>query len=226
MGKMTIWDFKTCEKKEIIPEQTGVSSLLEDNGNLIIGYFGYRTGMIKMWDLKAGECVKTLLGHQSAVNSLVWAHGKLVSLDNLGTLIFWDLVSGCTRTYEERGLQFLLSANESLILNYQGGRIKIWDFSAPGRVILAEIACLFRTEGKSEEALQRFRCMPQEVKQAIYKIYQTLTTFSTLYDTVELAFQDIPYGANIYQAEAIEQYLNPPAGIISRMASAVSRLFW
>jgi WD40 repeat protein len=203
-GTLTTWDFQTMQKKEIIPEQTDVFSLLEDNGNLILGY---TDGMIKFWNMKSGECIKTLQGHQCHVKSLQWARGILISLDIQGRFIFWDLVSDRGIANKKDGLCSLIWANGHLILDYGHGGVAIQDYNASVCEIFAEMARLFKSRNRlsNNEAIVRFSRMPKQAKDQIYTIYQALTRFAN--GSVEKAFLAADLEQYKLQAQAIEKFL-------------------
>ena len=203
-GTLTMWDFETMQKKEIIPEQTGICSLLEGNGNLIIGY---TDGMIKFWNMKSGECVKTLHGHQCDVKSLQWASGILISLDIQGRFIFWDLVRDMGIANVKDGLCSLIWANGRLILDYGERGVKVQDYSASDCEIFTEMAGLFKSSHRSShnEAIARFARMPNQSKEAIYTIYQALTNSAN--GSVEKTFLASNLAHYKLQAQAIEKFL-------------------
>ncbi len=91
-------------------------------------------GRIKIWDLKSGNCEKTLIGHAWIVISLVLTkEGNLLSSDLRGTIKIWNLETGdCINTFAGSGPA--LSSNVilhegSLIAGYSNNSIKIWDLT-------------------------------------------------------------------------------------------------
>ncbi|MGD0665476.1 MAG: F-box-like domain-containing protein [Rhabdochlamydiaceae bacterium] len=203
-GTLTTWDFQTMQKKEIIPEQTGVFSLLEDNGNLILGY---TDGMIKFWNMKSGECIKTLQGHQCHVKSLQGASGILISLDIQGRFIFWDLIRDTGIPNKKDGLYSLLWSNGHLMLDYGHGGVNVRDYSASVCDIFADMARLFRSRIRlsNNEAIVRFTRLPKQSKDQIYTIYQALTKSAN--GSVEEAFLAADLERYTLQAQAIEEFL-------------------
>lgn len=86
---------------------------------------------VKMWDIKTGQCFRTLSGHRLGIRALQFDDSKLFSGSLDGTIKIWDWRTGnCLRT-----LQFSRSAVVSL--DFQGNilvagsadnTIKMWNF--------------------------------------------------------------------------------------------------
>ena len=56
---------------------------------------------IKIWDINAGECLKTLEGHTGWVNSVFFKDNLIISGSNDNTIRIWDIDSGsCLKTLE------------------------------------------------------------------------------------------------------------------------------
>ncbi|MBN8656007.1 MAG: hypothetical protein J0M11_09745 [Anaerolineae bacterium] len=64
---------------------------IENNKNLVLS--ASQDSTIKIWEIKTGNCLNTLLGHSKAVNSLALSFdgNRLLSGDGNGTIIYWDL---------------------------------------------------------------------------------------------------------------------------------------
>jgi WD40 repeat protein len=59
---------------------------------------GSNDGVIKIWDLKTQECIRTLIGHREGINCLTPLDGgQLASGSDDGTVIVWDLETGKCR---------------------------------------------------------------------------------------------------------------------------------
>jgi len=66
-----------------------------------------RDKSIKLWDSKTGSCIKTLVGHDNWVHSLIFHPSSpyLLSASDDGTIRVWDLTSGRNiKTIEAHGL--------------------------------------------------------------------------------------------------------------------------
>ena len=89
--------------------------LLLTHGSELLSGSGDKT--IKMWDVKTGKRLKTLIGHASSVECLLLLpiKGELVSSSYDKTIKIWDLVVGqCLRTingHTDWVLCFLLLPN-------------------------------------------------------------------------------------------------------------------
>ena len=73
---------------------------------------GSRDKSIRIWDVKAGECMITLTGHDNWVNDLVFhPNGKyLLSVSDDKSIRIWDLKVGrCYRKLENAHSQFITS---------------------------------------------------------------------------------------------------------------------
>ena len=66
--------------------------LLQLRGNILVSGNADRT--LKVWDVESGECVSTLVGHDSAVTCLQFDETKLVSGSDDGMLKLWDMKTG------------------------------------------------------------------------------------------------------------------------------------
>ena len=141
-GKIAIWDLNTCEKKEIIPEQSDIHMLFEGDGNLIISY---ETGIIMIWDLKTGNCLKTLKKDESLALVFRWINGNLNSLDCNAKFSMSHAEGAIYFNGQQREIRSALWTSENLILSYEDYPIKILDFSATDRVIFTEITNLLRS---------------------------------------------------------------------------------
>lgn len=99
---------------------------------------GYADGIIRLWNLKSGQCFKTFSGHVGGVNALVFSrNGKQIisgSEDNL--IKIWDTKSGeCVRTLagHKYGITSLSIDNRGNKLasatGYADGEVKIWNIN-------------------------------------------------------------------------------------------------
>jgi hypothetical protein len=182
---------------------------------------------VEKWSLTTGECIEKFNESQAAAFSKMKHNsGSLKYTDACKVVKLMDEIYFRDKDKPEI---FFLTHENLIILDstcYGKYKIVIRDFSATDRAIFTEIARLFRTPAHAE-ARELFSRMPQQAKQEIYRIYQTLTTMPELFDTVEESFLAEVLFTYERQAQAIENYLNPPPSLISRAASAVSSvIFW
>ena len=65
---------------------------------------------IKIWNVKNGICIRTLVGHLDKIKSLqVCRNGSLISCSEDGTIKEWDLNSGeCIKTIEASIKDFIV----------------------------------------------------------------------------------------------------------------------
>lgn len=49
--------------------------------------------IVKVWDIKSGECFHNLKGHNSTIVSIEIVESKILSGNEKGTLIVWDSLS-------------------------------------------------------------------------------------------------------------------------------------
>jgi WD40 repeat protein len=81
--------------------EMGVNSAIYTmDGEKIISASSDKT--IKIWNVRTGDCIKTLTGHSSSVNSVELAPNSrhIISASDDNTIKLWDIASGqCLRTY-------------------------------------------------------------------------------------------------------------------------------
>ncbi|KAN0065163.1 Lissencephaly-1 [Thecaphora frezii] len=110
-----------------IRELAGINPAIRDEKSRAPGQFiatGSRDKTIKVWD-SAGQCLKTLSGHDNWVRGLAFApNGKfLLSVSDDKTMRVWDLQSGrCTKT---------IDAHSHFCTSIAWGRAKVEGSSAP-----------------------------------------------------------------------------------------------
>ena len=222
-GKITIWDYMTSEKKEIILEQATFPTLFQDDGDLMIVYHvknekGDLDIKVEKWSLKTSECLEKFTEDQAAAFSNMIRHRGSAEYTNACKVV--KLMNEIYFRDKDK-LDIVFLTHENLILLERNRdwsySIKICDFDATDRMIFAEIANLFMSSATFKEAMERFSRMPAQKKQEIYEICRTLVGRYDL--TAEIAFLDSHHET---RARAIENYLNPPpASIIAKAASAV-----
>lgn len=74
---------------------------------------GSKDGTAKIWDVAAGECVTTLIGHQLSLTSAVFSHdgASVLTGSEDGTAKIWDVAAGdCVLTFAGHGEGAIRSA--------------------------------------------------------------------------------------------------------------------
>jgi len=106
--------------------------LIKLSDNIVI--IGSWDNTIKIWNLNNGFCIKTLLGHDSAVLSLVKINENIIaSGSNDKTIKIWDISTGkCSKTLSDhiKLIDCLLKLNINQIISASIDlNIKIWDLT-------------------------------------------------------------------------------------------------
>jgi WD40 repeat protein len=108
-------------------ENSSVCSMGIFDGKVISGS---NDNTITIWDLKTGERLKILRGHQGTVYSIAVFNGMVVSGSRDHTIKIWDLETGvCLNTLREHQntVSSLAIFNEKVISGSWDTAIKIWD---------------------------------------------------------------------------------------------------
>ena len=116
---------------------------------------------IKVWNLRTGECIKTLLGHDSYVYALqIDQKGRLLSGSNDTTIKLWNLQSGqCFKTLigHQDCINAIVAINKEEIASCSGdSSIKVWN--------LENSSCLKTLTGHDESVnalyfLSKINCL-------------------------------------------------------------------
>ncbi|MFO7852001.1 MAG: TIR domain-containing protein [Bacteroidota bacterium] len=138
-----VWDIpaKKCIREFGVIEDLGSALKLSINKDILYSCCGYdgRTvkSTIKIWDLKSGECIKTLYGHEYSVRSLETTHdGKfLVSASLDKTIKVWNLNTyDCVKTIEGHVgpiISLKITPDLKYLISGGGGHndntVRIWD---------------------------------------------------------------------------------------------------
>jgi WD40 repeat protein len=138
-----VWDIpaKVCLRKFEAIEDLGSAVKLSVDNKILYSCGGYdgRTvkSTIKLWDLSTGECIRTLYGHEYAINCLDITHdGKfLVSASMDKTIKVWNLNSyTCIKTIEGHigpVVSMKITPDLKYIISGGGGKydntVRIWD---------------------------------------------------------------------------------------------------
>jgi WD40 repeat protein len=120
---------------------TYLSVRLSADGRLALTGGGYR-GTVRLWDLRSGQCRKTLDGHGERVDAIdLTPDGHFaVSAGADETVRFWDLTTGqCLRHISARADRVRLSAGGRIaVWGRQDGKVQLWNtrsgqsWSTPG----------------------------------------------------------------------------------------------
>ena len=131
-NKIIIWDFKNGKLLHKINISTNSINLSPDSKYIITGD---NNKTLKIWDIKSGECLKTLQGHNKTISYvLISSNGEyIISADVSNIIKIWNNKSNeCLRTikvHDDNITSIVISENQNKILvicnNYI---IKIWDF--------------------------------------------------------------------------------------------------
>lgn len=137
-----ILDSKTGMRLKTLEENNNFifSLAISSNGKYIIsgnGYYdeyNYLRGMIRIWDIKRGTCLKTLENNESINSIAISSNGKYIvsgSCDNL--IKIWKFSTGeCLNTLEghkDSIHSIVISLDEKYIVSGSADNtIKIWDF--------------------------------------------------------------------------------------------------
>lgn len=154
--RITQKEWKTLEAVVHIP-QTGELAFSRENNNVYVGELwrnlprltlrhqnkvtglvllpknrlasGSKDKTIRVWDLQAGTCLRTLKGHASPVEQLVLApNGKLVSLSTDCELRVWDVDAGvCVRSVVYPQVKSISGCSDGCVLMCATTCVSIWN---------------------------------------------------------------------------------------------------
>ncbi|KAI9792159.1 MAG: hypothetical protein M1816_002699 [Peltula sp. TS41687] len=134
----TNWKYGRCSIKIFKGHTNGVMCLQFDENENILATGSY-DATIKIWDLKSGKELRTLVGHELPIRALQFDDTKLISGSLDKTLKCWNWRTGeCMSTYRGHsggviGLHF-----ESTLLasGSQDKTIKVWNFEDKSTYLL------------------------------------------------------------------------------------------
>ena len=108
------------------------SAIYTIDGEKIISASSDKT--IKIWNVRTGDCIKTLTGHSSSVNSVELAPNSqhIISASDDNTLKLWDIVSGrCLRTYyghQDKVQSAIFNIDSRMLLSGSDDKtLKLWN---------------------------------------------------------------------------------------------------
>jgi len=207
------WDLKSGECTATFEGHTERdSSILTDENQVYAPC--YSTNTIKIWDAKSKQCKMTLEGHEGTVRSLIIVDGILISGSEDKTIRIWDSCTGtCLGVLEgHRGpVDSLLWVDGMLISGSCDKTIRTWNFSAPDRMIFAEIANQLRTENKLlftlySHAMTRFECMPEKARGQVYnEFFQILKPILKDLESTKSAFHGLQKTMERFSRMGIEK---------------------
>ncbi|XP_074649289.1 F-box and WD repeat domain containing protein 10B-like [Tubulanus polymorphus] len=100
--------------------------MCESKGFVLSG--SYDTS-IRCWDIKTGQCLKILRGHQGTVSCLAMYKDLVVSGSKDSTCKVWDLSSGkCQRTFRHKAAISAAAIGGSMcVTGCEAGKVKVWN---------------------------------------------------------------------------------------------------
>jgi ankyrin repeat protein len=94
-----VWNIERNERVAVLRGHHGLprAASTDADGTRVVTGCSHRDTSIKLWDLRSGECLRTLEGHADGVYSLAFRGGDQVASGSRDTTIrLWDLTSGAT----------------------------------------------------------------------------------------------------------------------------------
>lgn len=182
-------------------------------------------GMIKIWNLTTGDCLKTLIANNwnnsrvvAGFTALNFTDGLLYSGSTCGEICMWDIETGeCLGTFtgNSAGIRYLIIVDGKLISSSYNKVIRIHDFKARNEAIFEEIARLFQSKKsrKIDEAMRRFSKMPKRVKDVAYRTFDKILPprrcKSIGYKKPACYSKQWELSTSEQKRQAIHQYLHP-----------------
>jgi hypothetical protein len=145
-----VWDIERRERVSVLRGHHGLPRAADSNadGTRVVTGCSHRDTSVKLWDLRSGDCLRTLHGHADGVYSLAFRgddHDQVASGSRDTTIRLWDLTSGVTlrvltgHTYHVHSLEWSKDRRRLLSSSMD---IRLWDADT-GR-------CLRVLEGHTE----------------------------------------------------------------------------
>jgi WD40 repeat protein len=94
-----VWDIERNERVSVLRGHQGLPRAADTNaqGTRVVTGCSHRDTSVKLWDLRSGDCLRTLDGHADGVYSLAFrGDDQVVSGSRDATIRLWDLTSGAT----------------------------------------------------------------------------------------------------------------------------------
>ncbi|KAI8338308.1 quinon protein alcohol dehydrogenase-like superfamily [Choanephora cucurbitarum] len=115
-------------KRAVKTQPSNSQANLSDNPIIVSGSLD---NTIKIWDMRAGACIRTLFGHVEGVWSLAYDTLRIVSGSHDKTVRVWDLGSGrCMHALEGHSgpVTAVALSDTKIVSTSDDGDIRIWDF--------------------------------------------------------------------------------------------------
>lgn len=103
---------------------------------IVCGYEGYNNNVLRVWDIKTGTCIQTLVGHKEAIRCVTRISDNIiVSGSSDQTLRIWNVATGeCINTLAGHtgGITCVLQLSDNTIISSAGSfgidtKLRIWD---------------------------------------------------------------------------------------------------
>lgn len=138
-GMVHLWDYTARAESESL-HIAGDQVQFSPDGTLLA--IALENGNIEIWDVSMRQPIRTLIGHTSHINSLVFTPtgNQLISADEAdgdgrGRLFLWDVSSGSRLANMSRGntedeiLSLTISNNSSMLAFRGASTITLWDMT-------------------------------------------------------------------------------------------------
>ncbi len=124
-----IWNAEGKHIATLPAEDTEASALALLNNGFLASSFG-NSGLIKIWDIELGTCVKTLIGHTKRVTSLLTLpDNRLVSGSMDKTIKVWNVSRDFCTTLDQKNevVSLAILPKDRIAGGGWRGTVKIWD---------------------------------------------------------------------------------------------------
>jgi WD40 repeat protein len=128
-----VWDIDRHERVSVLRGHRGLPRAADTNaeGTRVVTGCSHRDTSVKVWDLRSGDCLRTLEGHSDGVYALAFRSDDQVASGSRDTTIrLWDLTSGATlrvltgHTYHVHSLAW---SHDRRRLLSSSTDIRLWD---------------------------------------------------------------------------------------------------
>jgi len=128
-----VWDIARNERVSVLRGHRGIPRAADTNadGTRVVTGCSHRDTSVKLWDLRSGDCLRTLDGHADGVYSLAFRGDDQVASGSRDTTIrLWDLTSGATLrvlTGHSYHVHSLAWSHDRRLLLSSSMDIRLWD---------------------------------------------------------------------------------------------------